>query len=52
LQNGQEQGSYHTNPLLVKVLNVEMPELVEIFKRIRKVFKIKRAKSQQEPYQN
>lgn len=40
-QNGQVEGGYHTNPLLAKVLRVDVPELVGIMERIQKVFKIK-----------
>lgn len=41
-QNGKDvEGGYHTNPLLAKVLRSDVPELVGIIERIRKVFKIK-----------
>ena len=52
LPDHQEPANYHKNPLLRRVFRIELPRFIEIIEKIRKVFKMKQTKSQQEAYQN
>ena len=46
LPDDQEPAHYHKNPLLRRVLRVDLPRFIEILQKIRKVFKMKQTKSQ------